>query len=89
MKGKVYFSDGTTKPIVDYAIYSDHDVEFWTEDDHYRYYSCLLDEEVYTGTAPKTIYKHRVHHFYKIELLSGKYKEVRIDKIEIMFGKGE
>ena len=84
--GKVYFSNGVIKPIVNYIIHGTYDVEFWTEDSHYHYVSFVEDREFFYDPCKiiQTI-KYRTHYFYEI---TGKAVLAKIDHIDIFFGKG-
>ena len=96
MLGKVYFSDGTTKPILNYIIHSKYDVEFYTEDGQYQYIGLIEDyPEAYIKTSQNMCCKLMTHRFYKIvfigDAVAGYERTVipvDIDKIEIVYGEG-
>jgi hypothetical protein len=92
MLGKVYFSDGTTEPITHYIVHGKYDVEFNTEDAHYHYIALIEDvPEVYVKNSLNVCCKYLTHHFYRIVYREDGRQVIpaNIDKIEIIYGKGE
>lgn len=82
MNSKVYFSDGTVKPITHCIFHSSYDIEFLTEDGHYHYIALISDINTYN---------HLIHRFYQIipEENGQRAILVDIDRIELVYGKGE